>query len=190
MSISKSSTWSLSKVSTSVLRAKRAGRTSIAGRGKQGLKSRAKKRSPERKVRKRLRAKQGSKNGFSWTLINADAVNGVQSLSDNSVDCVVTSPPYYWQRDYGVSGQIGQEDTLEAYIQALTKIFTEVHRVLKKTGTMFLVLGDTYYSGKGQPQGWDPKHKARAISRIKYRAVDRPGFGLPKKSLIGVPWRV
>jgi DNA modification methylase len=134
--------------------------------------------------------KKGLKNGFSWTLINADAGKGVQSLSDNSVDCVVTSPPYYWQRDYGVSGQIGQEDTLEAYVRALTQVFTEVHRVLKKNGTAFLVLGDTYYSGKGQPQGWDPKHKARAISRIKYRAVDRPGFGLPKKSLIGIPWRV
>jgi len=102
----------------------------------------------------------------------------------------VTSPPYYWQRDYGVKGQSGQEDTIEEYVKNLTRVFRQVRRTLKKTGVLFLVLGDTYYSGRGQPRGGDPKQMWRSVARDKYRAVDRPGMGLPRKSLIGIPWRV
>jgi DNA modification methylase len=132
----------------------------------------------------------GINKDCEWALIKGDAAKILKSLPDGVVDCVVTSPPYYWQRDYRVRGQIGHEETVEAYVNALVATFREVRRALKPHGVMFLVMGDTYYSGKGQPQGWDPKHRSRAVSRNKYRAVDRPGFGLPKKSLIGVPWRV
>ena len=62
--------------------------------------------------------------------------------------------------------------------------------MLKPSGTAFVVLGDTYYSGKGQPKGGDQKQIWRGVARKKYRAVDKPGLGLPKKSLMGVPWRV
>lgn len=89
-----------------------------------------------------------------------------------------------------MDGQTGQEDTLEAYVKTLTAVFRQVRRVLKPTGTIFVVLGDTYYSGRGQPKGGDPKQIWRGVARQKYRAVDRPGFGVPKKSLLGVPWRV
>lgn len=103
---------------------------------------------------------------------------------------MVTSPPYYWQRDYQVDGQLGHEHSVEAYVEGLRAVFHEVARVLKMRGLAFLVLGDTYYSGKGRPHGGDRKQAWRGVARKKYRAVDRPGFGLPRKSLIGIPWRV
>ncbi len=136
------------------------------------------------------KAKYGYQDEVPWIISNDDALAGVSRLPDNFVDCVVTSPPYYWQRDYGVDGQTGHEDTVEAYVEAISAVFREVLRVLKPTGTAFTVLGDTYYSGKGQPRGGDPKQVWRGVARQKYRAVDRPGFGLPKKSLLGIPWRV
>jgi DNA modification methylase len=132
----------------------------------------------------------GYRNECEWALIRGDAAQSLRVLPNESIDCTVTSPPYYWQRDYGVKGQIGHEQTVDAYLRTLVVTFREVKRVLKRRGLLFLVMGDTYYSGKGQPQGWDPKHRSRAVSRKKYRAVDRPGFGLPKKTLIGIPWRL
>jgi type I restriction enzyme R subunit len=118
----------------------------------------------------------------------AQVVRG--GMPNDAVDCVVTSPPYYWQRDYGVKGQAGQEETVDEYVRNLVQVFRQVKRTLKKTGVVFLVLGDTYYSGRGRPTGGDPKQAWRSVARQKYRAVDRPGMGLPRKSLIGIPWRV
>jgi DNA modification methylase len=135
-------------------------------------------------------ASYGYRRDVPWLVTNDDALAGVTRLPDDFADCVVTSPPYYWQRDYDVEGQIGHEDTVAGYVEALSAIFRQVLRVLKPTGTLFLVLGDTYYSGRGQPKGGDPKQTWRGISRTKYRAVDRPGLGLARKSLLGVPWRV
>jgi DNA modification methylase len=132
----------------------------------------------------------GIRAGIPWALINGDAKKCLQKLQDELVDCVVTSPPYYWQRDYGVDGQSGQEDTVEAYVENMRSVFREVRRILKPRGLLFLNLGDTYYSGKGQPRGKDSKQVWRNVARDKYRAVDRPGLGLPQKSLIGIPWRV
>ena len=134
--------------------------------------------------------KYGYRDRVPWIVSNDDAFAGVSRLPDNFVDCVVTSPPYYRQRDYCVNGQTGQEDTVEVYVEALAGVFRQVLRSLKPTGTAFIVLGDTYYSGRGQPRGGDPKQVWRGVARQKYRAVDRPGFGLPRKSLLGVPWRV
>lgn len=132
----------------------------------------------------------GYRLGRVWTVVNSDAYALLRRLPDASVDCVVTSPPYYWQRDYEVKGQSGQEDTVGEYVRNLTKVFRQVRRTLKNSGVMFLVLGDTYYSGRGQPKGGDPKQTWRSVARDTYRAVDRPGMGLPRKSLIGIPWRV
>jgi len=137
-----------------------------------------------------MNAKHGYRGKVPWIISNDDALAGVRRLPGDFVDCVVTSPPYYWQRDYEVDGQTGQEDTVEDYVEVLASVFREVLRVLKKTGTAFIVIGDTYYSGRGQPRGGDPKQIWRGVARQKYRAVDRPGFGLPRKSLLGVPWRV
>lgn len=77
-------------------------------------------------------------------IYNEDCLQGLKRLPDNSVDCCVTSPPYYALRDYGVDGQIGLEETPEEYIRKLTDVFMEVYRVLKPEGTLWLNIGDSY----------------------------------------------
>lgn len=132
---------------------------------------------------------EGEHDGADWKVINADVIAGLNLLDDESVNCIVTSPPYYWQRDYGVEGQIGHEDTIDGFIEALANTFDAAKRILRADGVLFLNLGDTYYSAKGRPHGRDTKHKGRQMARKKLRAVDGPGLGLPRKSLIGIPWR-
>ncbi len=114
----------------------------------------------------------------------------LKQLPSESVDCIVTSPPYFWLRDYGVEGQLGLEGTVEEYVLALSDIMSESKRILKPTGVAFLNIGDTFYSGKGKSHGQDVKSKKR---RFGLRAVDKSGglgIGLQRKSLIGIPWRV
>jgi DNA modification methylase len=103
---------------------------------------------------------------------------------------VITSPPYFWLRNYGIDGQLGLEETVEEYVSGLNKVMSGVFRVLKPDGLLFLNLGDTYYSGKGESQGTDSKSSKR---RFGLRAVDKSGglgINLQRKSAIGVPWRV
>lgn len=83
---------------------------------------------------------------------------------DNSIDCVVTSPPYYGLRNYEVDGQIGMEETPDAYVSQMVKVFHEVKRVLRDDGTLWLNIGDSYARG-GTP-------------------------GCKPKDMIGIPWRV
>lgn len=127
----------------------------------------------------------------AWTVYCGDARSVLDQFEDESVDCIVTSPPYYWQRDYEAGAQeIGKEQSIAGYVGAVSEVMTEVRRVLKPTGTAWLNLGDSYYNAKGKPHGSDPKHQARMLARRQLRAVDGPGLGLPRKSLIGIPWRV
>lgn len=123
-------------------------------------------------------------------IIHDDAIKALQDLPSDIFNVVVTSPPYYWARDYGFDGQIGHEDSVEEYINSLANVFDEVKRVLHPEGVFYLNIGDTYYSGNGQPHGTDPKSPSRNFMRKKLRAVDRSGWGIPKKSLIGVPWKL
>jgi DNA modification methylase len=106
------------------------------------------------------------------------------------MDCAVTSPPFFGQRDYGIKGQYGLEDSPAGYVANLRPVFAEVRRVLTSDGTLWLNLGDTYYSGRGSPgpNGTDAKQPAR---RGWVRSVDRPGqpWGTPK-SLLMIPERV
>jgi DNA modification methylase len=81
-------------------------------------------------------------------VFNEDCLTGMKSLPDNCVDCCVTSPPYFNLRDYGIDGQIGLEKSPEEYIDRLTEVFTEVFRVLKPEGTLWLNLGDSYDNAK------------------------------------------
>lgn len=125
-----------------------------------------------------------------WELFQGDAWEALPLIPDESVHCVVTSPPYFWLRNYGVENQIGQEETVEGYVSAIARIMEQVRRVLRKDGTLFLNLGDTYYSGKGKSHGTDKKSKRR---RFGLRAVDKSGgldVGYGRKSIIGIPWRV
>lgn len=131
-----------------------------------------------------------SNNHSFIRVMTGDALTALKSLPDDTFHLVVTSPPYFWVRDYEVEGQIGHEDTLEEYVLRLADIFQEVYRVLHPQGVFYLNLGDTYYSGRGQPRGKDPRSEPRNFMRKKMRAVDRPGWNIPKKSLIGIPWKV
>ncbi|WP_184145977.1 DNA methyltransferase [Amaricoccus macauensis] len=126
----------------------------------------------------------------SYKILNADVSVGLRSLPSNFVHTAVTSPAYFWQRDYECEGQIGHEATIEEYVQALVEPFKELKRVLRPDGVFFLNIGDAYYNAKGRPHGRDRKNSGRQLAREKLRAVDGPGLGLPRKSLIGLPWRV
>lgn len=131
-----------------------------------------------------------SNSGATWTIYHGSATEVLRDIESGSVNCVVTSPPYFWLRDYGVKGQIGLEDTVEGYVSALNEVMNEIRRVLKPEGLAFLNIGDTFYSGKGKSQGRDVKSKKR---RFGLRAVDKSGglgIGLQRKSLVGIPWRV
>ena len=81
-------------------------------------------------------------------IFNEDCLTGLKKLPDNSIDCCVSSPPYWGLRDYGVNGQVGNENDYVEFVDRLTEIYKEVYRVLKPEGTCFVNLGDTY-AGSG-----------------------------------------
>ena len=85
---------------------------------------------------------------MTYKIIQGDCIEGMRQIADESVHCVVTSPPYYGLRDYGVDGQIGLEETPEAYVEKMIDVFREVRRILRSDGTVWLNLGDSYASGK------------------------------------------
>ena len=131
-----------------------------------------------------------SKNGNDWTVYNGDSCQVLKHLPNDSFDSVITSPPYFWLRDYGYDGQIGLEDSVDEFVTNLCLTFDELYRVMKPSGVFFLNIGDTYYSGKGESKGVDKKSSKR---RFGLRAVDKSGglgIGIRPKSLIGIPWRV
>ena len=113
---------------------------------------------------------------------NYDALSGLKMLDDNSVDCIITSPPYYKLRDYHHDNQLGQEETVHEYIDKLIEIMGECYRVLKKDGTLFVVISDTFNGNK--------KGKTDAkISYVKDQTVKKKQDGIMYKSLLGVPSR-
>lgn len=111
----------------------------------------------------------GEWDGIHWELLTGDSRLLLPKLPGKSVSCVVTSPPYFWQRDYKVAGQIGLEPSIEAYVDAIRETFRGLHHVLRTDGVVFLNLGDTFYSAKGKPADKDVKHRAR---RFGLRLVD------------------
>jgi DNA modification methylase len=125
-------------------------------------------------------------------ILCGDSLEVLKTLPDQSVNCCVTSPPYYALRDYGVSGQIGQEQTPEDYINNLVLLFREVRRVLRDDGTLWLNIGDSYNgSGKGAMGdgsaaggGKQKTNKGTQIGNFKKTDVS----GLKPKDLIGIPW--
>jgi len=99
------------------------------------------------------------------TILHADVMDGLRAFPDRSVHCIITSPPYWGLRDYGVEGQIGLEPSPEEYVQKIVAVFREARRVLRDEGTMWLNLGDCY-------------------------ARSRSAWGLKAKDLVGMPWRI
>ena len=114
-----------------------------------------------------------------------DALSLLKGVPAGFAQCCVTSPPYWGLRDYGVAGQLGREKTPDAYVTNIVVVFHEVRRVLASTGTLWLVLGDSYTSGGRSSRATDKKNPIREDN---YRAPT-PG-GLKAKDLIGIPWMV
>ena len=121
------------------------------------------------------------------TLYCGDAVQVLEQLPTASVDCIITSPPYYGQRDYQVKTQIGLEVHHQEYINRLVAVFCAAKRVLKPSGSLWVNIGDTYWSGKGQPKGEDRKQKHRRFLRPQDRSGPRP-LCTPKQLLL-IPHR-
>jgi DNA modification methylase len=128
--------------------------------------------------------------GVQLGLIQSEALEAVKLLPSDTFNVVITSPPYFWVRDYGFKEQIGHEGSVKEYIDTLADIFDEVKRVLHPEGVFYLNIGDTYYSGNGQPHGHDPACSSRNFMRKKLRPVDQSGWDIPRKSLIGIPWQL
>ena len=115
-----------------------------------------------------------------------DSLEVLKTLPENSVDCCVTSPPYYGLRDYGADGQIGREATPEEYIDRLVSVFHEVKRVLTPEGTCWLNIADSYCGTGSKAQHTDPKYpKGRNGQQT---AINRRAPGCKPKDLIGIPW--
>lgn len=124
-------------------------------------------------------------------IIRGDALKVLQQLPAESIDCVVTSPPYWSLRDYGVRQQIGLEANPEEYIERLCAVFDEVKRVLKPTGTCWVILGDTYATRSSSKTGRLLKHLQPILSPLSNRALDfkRPLAHLSGKCLVQLPAR-
>ena len=121
-----------------------------------------------------------SKNGI--TIYHGCALEVLKEMDNGSVDMVMTSPPYWNLRDYGHNGQLGLEPTYQEYINKLVSIFDEVKRVLKDTGTCWVVLGDTYGGSGGA--GGDYNEGGLKEGQPRYK-----GNNMIPKSLIGIPER-
>ena len=119
-------------------------------------------------------------------IIQGDVLKVLEILPSESIDCCITSPPYWNLRDYGIDGQLGLERTPEEYVAKMVEVFREVRRVLKKEGTCWLNLGDSYFGNcsRGSNNG-------RAGFGNKREGVfEKRGNGFKTKDLVGIPWAV
>lgn len=122
------------------------------------------------------------------TIIHGDTYEELLKLPDESVDCIVTSPPYYGLRDYGVDGQIGLEETFDEYLDRLLAITEELHRILKPTGTMWWNHGDSYASGgKGRSRKSGGLHEWGDGSEMIYGATRTHSFRQSKGDPTSTP---
>lgn len=123
-------------------------------------------------------------------IICGDCLAVLKTLPDESVNCCITSPPYWGLRDYGVNGQLGLEKTPEEYVAKMVEVFREVRRVLKNDGTLWLNLGDSYAgSGRGQTANGCADPKVTKTQGMKLNIPELP-TGLKPKDLVGIPWLV
>jgi DNA modification methylase len=129
-------------------------------------------------------------------LYHGDVLAVLRELPTESVDCCVTSPPYWGLRDYGQTGQLGLEPTPEEYVTRMVEVFREVRRVLAPHGTVWLNLGDSYaQNGSGSVDNTDhesTRHNVgfRSSKRYTAQSAQTAVAGLKAKDLCGIPWRV
>lgn len=121
-------------------------------------------------------------------ILQGDCLEVLKTLPDESVHCCVTSPPYWGLRDYGVDGQLGLEETPEQYVQNMVEVFREVRRVLRRDGTLWLNLGDSYVGTGNKGEYKDPKYTDGRNGQSV--AINNKVVGLKPKNLVGIPWRV
>jgi len=122
-----------------------------------------------------------------------DAIQVLQTLPEKSVQCCVTSPPYWGLRDYGIHGQLGLESTPEEYVAKMVNVFGEVRRVLRDDGTLWLNLGDSYTANERGKSSTMGSRSETFHGQSKTFHPDKPfklDHGLKPKDLVGIPWRV
>jgi DNA modification methylase len=127
-------------------------------------------------------------------ILHGDVRDLLPTLQSETVDCVVTSPPYWQLRDYGFPNQIGLEPTIREFVDVLVAVFEEIHRILKPGGNCWVNLGDTYMTKAPGVQGqtttlreWSNGGRRQPLD---FSRIDRADTSLPLKSLCGIPWRV
>lgn len=124
-----------------------------------------------------------------------NCLDGLKDLEDESINCCVTSPPYWGLRDYGVEGQLGLEATPEEYVKKMVEVFREVKRVLRDDGTLWLNLGDSY-AGSGKGRNADGTHSEGGKQSTNTGTIignigkTKISDGLKPKDLVGIPWMV
>jgi len=125
------------------------------------------------------------------SILQGDSLQMLQTLPSGSVQCVVTSPPYWGLRDYGVEGQLGLEPTPEEYVAKMVAVFREVRRVLRDDGTLWLNLGDSYAGSNCGSNDYRETTGLGARPTERYKG-QKPGLpaSLKPKDLVGIPWRV
>ena len=126
---------------------------------------------------------------MGYKIINLDVLDGLSQIESESIDCVVTSPPYYRMRDYKMDGQVGLEKSLEEYLTKLLSVTAEIKRVLKPTGTLFWNHGDGYGTGSGAGIR-DGKQATVRGSTEWYEATGKLSLVGYEKSLILQNWRL
>jgi DNA modification methylase len=125
---------------------------------------------------------------MSYRILQGDVLTRLGELPDESVQCVVTSPPYWGLRDYGCAGQMGLEKTPAEYIAKMTEVFAEVRRVLRPEGTCWVNMGDSY-AGGGRGGGAEGCKQRTSIGSLAAVPNQTPE-GLKPKDLAGMPWRL
>lgn len=126
-------------------------------------------------------------------ILHGDSLELLKTLPDESVDCCVTSPPYWGLRDYGVNGQLGSEKSPELFVAAMVQIFREVFRVLKDEGTLWLNIGDSYAAGPKQRTPAQACRKSSLKGSVDGQIACKDQLnkitgGLKAKDLVGIPW--
>ena len=125
-------------------------------------------------------------------ILHGDVIEKIKEIETGTVQCVVTSPPYWGLRDYGIDGQLGLEETPEEYVEKMVEVFRQIKRVLKHDGTVWLNLGDSYNSSPAGNKSWGDgvgSNKYYEVEKIHQKEKKNFG-GLKPKDLVGIPWRV